>query len=297
MEGSTNGPFLALDVGGSWIKSATVVDGEAQEHPREPVAHGLAELVSQIVDLYERAGEGARLSWGLCVPGLVDAESGTVGYSVNLGLRDVPLLELLEAKLPRPRIFENDLVAAAVGEADGGTLALMQIGTGIAGRYAVDGAVLSSASGHAGEIGHLGFRPGGRACACGNRGCAEAYGGWGAVRSRYEEAGRPVISPTALLREAKVDPWAGEVLDDALEAIGFAAAALVAAWDPGTLRVGGGVAAAWGDTLLAAIRRNLEARVLPELAASTRVEASRLGERASLLGLYALSCGRGRSVK
>jgi glucokinase len=291
VEGSTNGPFLALDVGGSWIKSATVVDGEAQEHPREPVAHGIAELVSQIADLYERAGEGVRLPWGLCMPGLVDADSGIVGYSVNLGLRDVPMLELLEAKLPRPCIFENDLVAAAVGEADGGTLALMQIGTGIAGRYAVDGAVLSSASGHAGEIGHLAFRPGGRPCACGNRGCAEAYGGWSAARSRYEEAGRPVISPRALLREAEMDPWAGEVLDDALEAIGFAAAALVAAWDPGTLRVGGGVAAAWGETLLEAVRHALDTQVLPELAAATQVEASRLGERASLLGLYALSHG------
>jgi glucokinase len=293
--GPTNSPFLALDVGGSRIKSATIVDGEAEEHPREPVAHGVGELVSQIVDLYERAGEGARLPWGLCMAGLVDADRGTVGYSVNLGLRDVPMLELLEAKLPRPRVFENDLVAAVAGEADGGTLALMQIGTGIAGRYAVDGAVVSSAGGHAGEIGHLRFRPDGRPCACGNRGCAEAYGGWGAVRRRYEEARRPVSSPAALLREAEVDPWAREVLDDALEAIGFAAAALVATWDPGTLRVGGGVAAAWGDTLHAAIRRALEAQVLPELAASTRVEASRLGERASLLGLFALSCGSKRA--
>jgi glucokinase len=283
------GPFLAFDVGGSWIKWATIVDGEAEEHPREPVAHGADELVSQIGRLYERAAGGDRLAWGLCMAGLVDAERGTVGYSINLGLRNVPIVELLEAELPSPRVFENDLVAAAVGEAEGGTLALIQIGTGIAGRFAVDGAVPSSASGHAGEIGHLRFRAEGRLCACGNRGCAEAYGGWGAIRRRYEEAGQPVISPAALLREAEVDPWAREVLDDALEAIGFAAAALVAVCDPGTLRVGGGVAAAWGETLLAAVRRAIDTQVLPELAAATRVEASRLGERASLLGLYELS--------
>jgi glucokinase len=287
--GHSNGLFLAFDVGGSWIKSATIVDGEAEEHPREPVAHGIEELVRQIVRLYERAGGGTRPPWGLCLPGLVDAERGTVVYSANLGLRNVPVLDLLEADLPRPRVFENDLVAAAVGEADGGTLALMQIGTGIAGRFSVDGAVPSSAGGQAGEIGHLRFRPDGRLCACGNRGCAEAYGGWGAVRRRYEEAGRRVISPIALLREADEDPWAREVLDDALEAIGFAAAALVAAWDPGILRVGGGIAAAWGDTLLAAVRRALQAQVLPEVAAATQVEGSEFGDRASLLGLYALS--------
>jgi glucokinase len=289
VEGTSNGPFIALDVGGSWIKSATIVDGDAEEHPREPVAHGIDELVGQIVQVYERAGGGARMPWGLCLPGLVDADRGTVAYSVNLGLRNVPVLELLGAELPRPRVFENDLVAAAVGEAQGGALALIQIGTGIAGRFAVNGAVPSSASGHAGEIGHLRFRTDGRLCACGNRGCAEAYGGWGAVRRRYEEARRPVGSPATLLREAELDPWAREVLHDALEAIGFAAAALVAVSDPGTLRVGGGIAAAWGETLLAAVRRALKAQVLPEVAAATRVEGTKLGERASLLGLYALS--------
>jgi hypothetical protein len=33
----------------------------------------------------------------------------------------------------------------------------------------------------------------------------------------------------------------------------------------------------------------LKAQVLPEVAAATRVESTKLGERASLLGLYALS--------
>jgi glucokinase len=286
---SAGGPFLAFDVGGSWIKWATVVDGEADEHPREPVAQGIEELVSQIVRLYERAAGGAQPPWGLCMPGLIDARLGTVGYAANLGLRNVPMLELLEAALPKPQVFENDLVAATVGEANGGTLALIQVGTGIAGRSAVNGVVPPSATGQAGEVGHLRFRPLGRECACGNHGCAEAYGGWGAIRRRYEQAGRRVSSPAALLEDAKVDPWAGEVFDDALEAIGFAAAALVAVCDPGTLRVGGGLAAAWSETLLASIRVALKAQVLPELASVTRVESTKLGERASLLGLYTLA--------
>ena len=137
-------------------------------------------------------------------------------------------------------------------------------------------------------VGHLRVRANGPRCSCGHRGCAEAYGGWGAIRRRYEEAGRPVSSPSVVLHDAETDPWARELLDEALEAIGFAAAALVAVCDPGTLRIGGGVAAAWGETLLAAIRSALETRVLPELAASTRVESAKLGDRASLLGLYAL---------
>jgi glucokinase len=282
-------PFVAIDVGGSRIKSALVVDGEAREQPPEPVARGLEALLRQIGACYERAAGGERLPWGLCMPGLIDVESGTLRYSANLDLRDVPVPRLLAADLPAPAVFVNDLVAAAVGEAEGGTLALLQVGTGIAGRWTLDGAAPPGATGYAGEIGHLRFRRDGLECPCGGRGCAEAYGGWGGIRRRYEQDGREAASPAALLDEARTDGWAQEVLDDALEAISFAASVLVAVCDPGTLRVGGGLAAAWGETLLTAIRRELDDAVLGEVAAATRVEGTKLGDRASLLGLYRLA--------
>lgn len=280
-------PFFAVDVGGSSVKSGVVVDGRIEEVAREPVAKGVEELVAQLVRLYADHAGSALLPWGLCLPGLVDSRRGLISYSANLELHDVSVLELLAAELPKPRVLENDLVAAAVGEAGGGTLALVQLGTGIAGRYVIDGAVPRAA--RAGEIGHLQFRPGGRRCPCGNRGCVEAYGGWRAIRERYEEAGRPVSSPATVLSEAETDPWARGLLDEALAAIGFAAAALVSVCDPGTLRVGGGVAAAWGETLLESIRASIATQVLPELAAATRVDPASLGNRAGLLGVYALA--------
>jgi glucokinase len=229
--------FLAVDVGGTSVKSGFVVDGHVENQTRDPVADDLDGLVAQL----NRLSEGR--DWGLCVPGLV--ENGTVRYAANLPLRDTPLPELLD---PPPRVFVNDLVAATVGEAAGGTLALLQVGTGIAARFAVDGRVLPG-----GEVGHLRFRDDGPRCSCGNRGCVEAY-----------------------LREG--DPH---------EAIGFAAAALVAAWDPGTLRLGGGVAAAWGETLLEAVRKSVSERVLP--GTIINVEPARLGDSAALVGLAELA--------
>ena len=280
-----NEPFLAVDVGGSSVKAAVVVDGRTTRFSKEPVAAGLDGLVTQLTRLYADSG----LAWGLCLPGLIDARAGTVHYSANLGLHDVAFLDTLEAHLPRPLVFENDLVAATVGEAAGGTLALLQLGTGIAARCAVDGAVPASAGGRSGEVGHLRFRDDGPLCSCGHHGCVEAYAGWGSIRRRYEEAGREAISPADVLGDAESDPWARELLDDALEAIGFAAAVLVSAWDPGTLRLGGGVAAAWGETLRESVRGALQARLLPELAAATRVEDARLGDRAALIGLASIA--------
>ena len=278
--------FFAVDVGASWVKSGTVVDGRADEISREPVARGLDELVRQLVRLHR---DGGSPPWGLCVAGLVDRSRGLLRYSANLGLRDAPLVELLAAEAEAPVVFANDLDAAAVGEAAGGTLALLQVGTGIAGRFVVAGEIPPSATGLSGEVGHLRFREHGLRCRCGRDGCAEAYGSWAGIERRYEDAERERPEPTALLADAETDDWARGVLADALDALGFAAAALVAVSDPGTLRVGGGVGAAWGETLLAAIRAALDERVLPEVAAATRVESATLGDAAALAGLARLA--------
>lgn len=267
--GSADGPLFAVDVGASWVKSGLVTGGRADDVAREPVALGLEALVAQIARLRDDAGAD---TWGLCIAGLVDTAAGRLRYSANLDLRDAPLVELLAPTGPAPAVFANDLDAAAIGEAGGGTLALLQVGTGIAGRYVVDGRVVPSASGHGGEVGHLRFRDGGVVCSCGNRGCAEAYGSWGGITRRSPEATEPTELPADVVAEAH-------------EAIGFAAAALVATCDPGTLRIGGGLASAWGETLLDAVRRELSERVLPDVAAATGVERARLGDSAPLVGL------------
>jgi len=267
--------FFAVDVGGSSVKSALVVEGAVDAVAREPIAAGLDGLVAQL----ERLHPGTP-AWGLCLPGQV--ADGRVRGAVNLGLDDAPLLELLD--LPAPAAFANDLVAATTGEAAGGTLALLQVGTGIAGRFAVEGVVPPSATGLAGEVGHLTFRPGGLECSCGRRGCVEAYGGWRGIAARCEELGHD-----ALIDEVLEADWAEEIRADAVEAIGFAAAALVAAHDPGTLRLGGGVAAVWGEPLLEAVRAAVRHRVLPAVGEATVVEPTRLGEAAPLLGLALLA--------
>jgi glucokinase len=280
-----SGGFFAVDVGGSSVKSALVVDGEVARQAREPVARDVEGLVRQLVRLRE---EAAAPAWGLCIAGLVDEENGLVRYAANLGLRDAPIVELLEEHGHKPRVFVNDLVAATVGEAGGGSLALLQVGTGIAARCAAHGRVRPSANGQAGEVGHLRFRGGGVRCSCGNRGCAEAYGSWGGIVNRYARAGRAAPTPAGLLRDAANDDWARRVLTDALEAIGFSAAALVSACDPGTLRIGGGVAAAWGEKLLESVRGDLRKRILPDVAAATVVESARLGDAAAAVGLALL---------
>jgi predicted NBD/HSP70 family sugar kinase len=48
---------------------------------------------------------------------------------------------------------------------------------------------MRGAFGNAGEIGHVIVRPGGNACACGNRGCLERYASLHALKERLAAAG------------------------------------------------------------------------------------------------------------
>jgi predicted NBD/HSP70 family sugar kinase len=84
---------------------------------------------------------------------------------------------------------ENDVNAAALGTfthlglAPGSSLAYVNVGTGIAAGFVLDGQLLRGATGAAGEIGHVPMWPDGPPCPCGQRGCAEAIGSGRAAAS------------------------------------------------------------------------------------------------------------------
>jgi glucokinase len=282
--------FLVVDVGATDVKWAVATDGALGPVQRTPTRRGsVRHLVDQLSGLHSDAAAGERLPWALCTAGIVDAAGGRILWSANLGLEDEPIVDRLAAAGSRPQFIVNDVDAAAVGEAAGGKLALLQIGSGVAARVVVDGAVLSGANGYAGEVGHLVYLPGGRPCICGLVGCVEAYAGMRTIRERYTELGRTAPSALQVPADAASDRDAAELLDDALGAIAFAGAVVVIAYDPGTLRLGGGVAAAWGEKLRAAVEDGVAQRVPAGLSRRTRVDLSSLGERAPLLGLLRLA--------
>jgi glucokinase len=282
--------LLVVDVGATDVKWAVATDGALGAVQRTPTSRdSIRQLIDQLSGLHSDAAASEPLPWALCTAGIVDTARGRILWSGNLGLEDEAIVERLAEAGSRPRFIVNDVDAAAVGEAAGGTLALLQIGSGVAGRIVVDGAALSSAHGYGGEVGHLVYLTGGRPCTCGLAGCVEAYAGMTTIRKRYAELGRTVPSALQVLADAASDRYAAELLDDALSAIAFAAAVVVIAYDPGTLRLGGGVAADWGEKLRAAVEDGVGERVPPGLSKRTRFELSRLGERAPLLGLLHLA--------
>ncbi|SJN38377.1 Predicted N-acetyl-glucosamine kinase 2, ROK family [Microbacterium esteraromaticum] len=265
-------PVLAFDVGGTDIKSALFdADGTALGLRRTPTpvsggAEGLMERLAELADeLKEQHPLVVPEAVGVVVPGIVDAESGIAVFSSNLGWRGAPIRDLASARFGMPVAFDHDVRAASWAERVLGgareyaNSVVLIIGTGIAGALLIDGRPYM-AGGYAGEIGHspIGEWP----CPCGARGCLEAVASAGAISRRYAEATGVSIggAKEVISRVAAGDEVAGQIWNEALDALTLAIAQLTAVIAPDAVVIGGGLSRA-GDALFDELRTRLADRL------------------------------------
>jgi glucokinase len=180
--------IVGVDVGGTSIR-AVRFDGDLAPAATAsaPTPRG-AEAIAVAVAATVAATGGDPAAVALGVPGRVDVATGTVRSAVNLGI-DAPVAigALVGALVGVPVHVENDVNAAALGAfahlalPPTASLAYVNIGTGIAAGFVLEGRLWRGATGSAGEIGHIPTQPHGPGCACGQSGCAEAVASGRAV--------------------------------------------------------------------------------------------------------------------
>jgi glucokinase len=108
---------------------------------------------------------------------------GTIENAVNLNWRGIiPVAEKIQKYYPGLTIaLTNDANAAAIGEMVFGGARNMKdfivitLGTGLGSGIVVGGTLVYGQDGFAGELGHVNVQLNGRDCACGRKGCLEAY--------------------------------------------------------------------------------------------------------------------------
>jgi glucokinase len=277
---------VGIDIGGTSIKGVLAgLDGapRARYDRPTPVADGVDAVVEAIVETATRlrsaAGDAVPVGLGLVMPGVVDRAEGVARYSANIGWRDLPIRRLVGDRTGLPVTIEHDVRAAAVAEVSAGAarglrnVLYVSIGTGLAGALVVDGEVVHGAVGLAGEIGHVPVFPGGEPCACGQRGCAEAYASAASVARRYAAVttGLPVPAEVVLARAGTGDRSAQAVFDEAVVALGRMILGVVLLADPEAIVLGGGMAAAGAvltEPLTDVLRRALSWRLPPPVLVS-----------------------------
>src|SRR4051812_40528572 len=218
---------LGIDVGGTKVEIATVVDGNALKPEQIPtpledsdaLLDGLESLAREVI---ERDGEPEAI--GVGVPSQIDFATGRVIASVNIPLEGVPLREELQQRFGAPVFVDNDANCAALAEAqhveDGPArnLVMLTLGTGVGGGVIIDGRIFRGSTGLGAELGHMVIEADGLPCpgrTCSNRGCLEAYCSGKALEIASGRDGREVLAAaregdeTALRHLQDVGRWLG----------------------------------------------------------------------------------------
>jgi len=316
LQGVPIGFQLGIDLGGSKLAIAIAgPDGALVAHETrpsrisgDPEADVLA-IAADAADLVARSGLATSDfdAAGLSVPGPIDHERGAILAPPNLpGWDDVPLRAWMSEHLGLPVRIENDANAAALAEWRYGAgrgsknLVYLTMSTGVGAGLILDGRLYRGHRGRASEFGHACVEWEGEDCACGRRGCLEAYLGGAAWTRRLREitpatsrvcalAGdRGLVLPEHVVAAAgEGDVFARAEMERFNHYLARGVAVLGFALAPEVV-VLGTIATAAGEALcFEPVRALVAAQVWPSLCDEMRIVPSGLGDK---LAYYAGVC-------
>jgi predicted NBD/HSP70 family sugar kinase len=154
----------------------------------ESVLERATQVVQRLLNLPIIAARQC-LGAGVAVPGYLDAQRATLLFSPRLNTwKDVPVRQYLHEHLGVPVRLERDRNCLALAERwFGGAgqaedMLCVNLGESVGMGILAGGEVFRGSQQMAGEFGHMTVDPNGAACACGDRGCVDAYASIPAVR-------------------------------------------------------------------------------------------------------------------
>ena len=300
---------LAVDIGGTHATCGLVEDDRILAHESVDLTSiaSIREVLSRVGDVFQDLIQRQSLSskdfQGITVgfPGLVDSRIGRV-VSTNKKYDDAPEVDFCAwsaEALGLPLRIENDARLALLGEVYGGAargfgdVVMMTLGTGIGGVAMIEGKLLRGKHAQAGCLGgHIPVLFNGRPCTCGSIGCAEAEAsGWslpGIVResSGFSDSSLSRLSHVGfkqLFEEAsRGDTVALAVRDRCLNIWAVDAVALIHAYDPEVIVIGGGVMESAG--IIVPYVQSYVNKYAWTPWGKVQIRAAQLGNNAALIG-------------
>lgn len=300
---------VGIDLGGTSVKIGLVTDGGIVSRKIIPANSGnglavnLPSLHKEINNLLISNHVNASNLNGIALafPGLVDPVSNKI-LSTNQKYDDAISVDMhawVKENWDTDFFIDNDARMAAVGEwkfgegKDTDNLVVMTIGTGIGTSAIIEGKLLRGKHFQAGVLGgHLSVKYNGRACNCGNIGCAEAYGSTWSLKERLTEskeiagsvlanndvhdfanlffAAKNNDSLAIRLRQEYLDVWSATVIN------------LIHAYDPEVVVLGGGVMNS-GEDIIPYISSKVKEHAWTPWG-NVKIRASKLLNDAAILG-------------
>ncbi len=315
MSQDSSRPVLAVDLGGTKIRSAIVLaNGKIlffKNYPTQAITGPekvIGRILAAIKDIMIRTGLTLNDLHGVVIAaaGILDVKNGIVTASPSLpGWQNIALRDSLRENLGINIYLINDASAAALGEQHFGAgqglnnLVYLTVSTGIGGGIIIGGKLYIGTDGCAGELGHMIIEVDGPKCNCGNSGCLEALasgtaiareaqrrilqGEISSITESLKKGGASITAETVALAAKQCDALACEIVNKAAYYLGAGIANIVNIFNPEMVIIGGGVSK-MGEMLLKPTRKVVKQRAFHLPARTARIVRSRLGDNAGIIG-------------
>lgn len=280
--------IAALDIGGTSIKSGVWVNKSVQEIREQDTnaKNGGCYVMERAKEiLHSYSGFDAI---GISTAGQVDSVKGQIRYAnENIpGYTGMQVKEILEKEFSVPVAVENDVNAAAIGEAKFGAgkdqkdFLCITYGTGVGGAIAMDGRVYTGSAFSAGEFGGIIVHPEARKPGEPFSGCYEKYASTTAlVRMAQEydktlDSGRKIFSR---IDESEIQALVGGWIDE----IVYGLVSVIHIFNPSCIVMGGGVMAQ--PYIIRQVKEKTQAQIMDSFR-NVELRQAELGNQAGLLG-------------
>ena len=308
--------YVGVDIGGTNLKAGLVDENGVLLATQKMKVASIADddgLAWTVASLVQELAHTVNISVsdvasvGVGVPGTVEIRSGSINYTCNLPLRNVPLRKLFHRYLSIPLYIENDANCAALAEflvgagRDSKRFVTITLGTGVGAGIVHNGKIYHGANGMAGEVGHMVIQRGGLPCPCGRHGCWEQYASATALKRMTaaalaahphsilaqvvaENEGR-VSGQSAFIAARRGDPVGQQVCDEYVDYLACGVVNVVNIFQPDTLAIGGGVSNEAEEQLLQPVQQRVARESIPcGRDRRTRIVKAELGNRAGIIG-------------
>jgi len=268
-------------------------------HDPARVVDDLAQMVLTFIR-GQKIAKKQLLGVGVGLAGIVDAEEGILRQSPIYGWDNVPLRAMLQSKLRIPVYIENDVNTLTLTERWFGHgqgvdhFLTVTVGRGIGLGIVANGQFYRGQTGGAGEFGHTTINPDGPLCACGKRGCLEAYvGDPGLIRAAQESFALGKLTSSVqnldeLLSLAQTgDIAAIQIFDQAGRILGIGIANLINLFNPKKIIISG-EGTREGDFLFVPMKESIQQNTMPGLFDPNTVQIAPWGDDAWARGAAGL---------
>ena len=287
---------LALDIGGTAIKIGIINEiGEIidKDEIATMAQEGGEALINRVFNIISKYKNIDRI--GISTEGQVDHVKGKIIFaSDNIpGWTGMEIKKRIEKKFNIPTVVENDVNAAAIGEAYYGaglnskSFLCIAYGTGIGGAIVEKGEIYRGEYGSAGEFGHIITHAYGKGCTCGSSGCYESYASTTALVEKVKkELGLTEIDGRLIFNIINENEKVKNIVDQWILEIIFGLVNLVHIFNPSLIVLGGGIMEQ--EYIIKYIKDNIYKFIMPNYR-KVKFEGAKIGNSAGILGIAYLA--------